>query len=81
MPSALNSGADGIKVDTKGNVWAGVLNEGLVVWNEQGRQLASIELKGTIGALGFGEPGEVFVCGGNRLYKVVLPDDVVGVNP
>lgn len=81
MPDILNSGPDGIKVDTKGNVWSGVLNEGVIVWNAEGEQIASVELKGVIGNIGFGEPGELFVTAGNRLYKIILPDDVVGINP
>ena len=82
MPNALQSGPDGIKVDTMGNVWSGVNAEGVVVWNSEGTLLGSIELSGkgvAIGNIGFGEPGELFVCGGDRLYKILLSKDIVGV--
>lgn len=81
MPNGLESGPDGIKVDTKGNVWSGVVKIGVVVWDSDGKLLGSIDLKGTIGNIGFGEPGELFVLGGDRLYKIILSSDVIGVNP
>ena len=83
MPNGLKSAADGIKVDTKGRVWAGVFQMGVVVWDSEGTLLGSISLDGDkdIGNIGFGEPGELFVLGGNRLFKVILSSDVVGVNP
>ena len=82
MPNAIKSGPDGIKVDTMGNVWSGVNAEGVVVWNSEGTLLGSIDLSGSgvqVGNLGFGEPGELFVCGGDRLYKILLSKDIVGV--
>ena len=82
MPKAIESAADGIKVDTLGNVWggvAGIAGGALVVWNSGGTLLGSIELRGTIGNLGFGKPGELFVLGGDRIYKIKLSKKVIGV--
>ena len=79
MPQGFASAPDGIKVDTQGNVWAGVAGEGLVVWSFEGTLLGSIKLKGTIGNLGFGTPGELFVLGGNRIYKIKVSSKVIGV--
>lgn len=79
MPMALKSAADGIKVDTHGNLWAAVSEIGLVVWNSDGILLGSIELEGTPGDLGFGAPGELFVLCGSRIYKIKVASDVVGV--
>ena len=67
MPPAFASAADGIKVDTQGNVWAAITGDGLLVWNAGGTLLGRIDLGGeNLGDLGFGEPGEVYVMGGDR---------------
>ena len=79
MPKALRSAADGIKVDTKGNVWGGIAGAGLAVWNCDGTLLGSIPLGGITGNIGFGRPGELFVLGGDRIYKFKLSKKVVGV--
>lgn len=78
MPQVLGSAADGIKTDTLGNVWAAVNGEGLVAWNAQGTLLGSVKLDSNVGDFGFGKPGEVFVMGGDKVYKVLLSEEVVG---
>ena len=42
MPQAFASGADGIKTDTYGNVWACVAGEGVSVWDKSGLLLGNI---------------------------------------
>lgn len=78
--STFRSGPDGIKVDTKGNVWSGIAGEGVVIWNPDGTLLGSIPLNTTVGKVGFGEPGELFVMGEMNICKIVSSTDVVGVN-
>ncbi|KAK5739789.1 hypothetical protein LTR17_005075 [Elasticomyces elasticus] len=78
MPQALASAPDGIKVDSHGNVWAAVFGNGVYVWDAEGTLLGAVALPGTVGKLGFGEPGELFVLGGDRIYKLVVSDSVVG---
>ena len=78
MTKALESAADGVKVDTRGNVWAGVPGEGVNVWNAEGTLLGRIKLDGAPGNLGFGEAGELFVMCGSRIYKIMLSPMVIG---
>ena len=78
MPDVPGSGPDGIKVDTRGTVCVGVLGVGVVVWDAEGTLLGSIGLEGEIGMIGFGEPGELFALAGDRLYKILLSESVVG---
>lgn len=82
MPNAAGGGADGIKTDRLGNVWAcvtgGVDGDSVTAWNSEGVLLGSIALNGTVGNLGFGGPGELFVLGGDRLYRIDLDKRVVG---
>ncbi|KAK4959461.1 hypothetical protein LTR10_004266 [Elasticomyces elasticus] len=78
MPQALDSAPDGIKVDSHGNVWAVVFGKGVYVWDAEGTLLGTVALPGTVGNLGFGEPGELFVLGGDRIYKLGVSDSVVG---
>ncbi len=79
MPQDRATAADGIKTDTRGNVWATVVGTGVVVWGSDGTLLGSIKLEGTMGNLVFGEAGQLFVLGGDRIYKIRVSTDVVGV--
>ncbi|KAK0840182.1 hypothetical protein LTR03_010769 [Friedmanniomyces endolithicus] len=78
MPLAYASAADGIKVDSYGNVWAGVTGQGVSVWDKSGMLLGVIHIPGNIGNLGFGRPGELFVLGGDTLLKISVSETVVG---
>jgi hypothetical protein len=51
---------------------------GVLVWNSEGVLLGSIALNGTIGNIGFGDAGVLFVLAGDRLYRIDLSEDVVG---
>ena len=48
------------------------------VWDAGGTLLGSIKLSGAVGDLGFGEPGEVYVMGGDRIFKIVVSPSVMG---
>jgi gluconolactonase len=72
-----NQAPDGIKSDTKGNVYAGC-GDGVNVWSPGGTLLGRILLEGGIGNLGFGEAGELFAMGNQILWKINLDKAVVG---
>ena len=71
---------DGLKTDTLGNVW-GLSTDGLHVWNAGGEFLGKI-LMDTGGAgggnFGFAKNGEIYVAGGNVLYKVEISEKIGG---
>lgn len=63
---------DGLKVDSKGNVWAGT-GAGVVVWDENGTVLGEIAVEGGSANFGFGKSeNEVFVLGEKHLWRVQL---------
>lgn len=63
---------DGIKVDSKGNVWSGT-GSGVVVWNEAGTELGQITVQGGAANFGFGaDESTVFVLGEQLLWRVKL---------
>lgn len=63
---------DGIKVDTKGNVWAGV-GSGVAVWNDAGDLIGEITVSGGASNFGFGATeSTVFVLGEKLLWRVKL---------
>ena len=72
-----NQGPDGIKSDTKGNVYAGC-GDGVNVWSPGGTLLGKILLEGGTGNLGFGEAGELFALGDTVLWKIEMNQAVVG---
>ncbi|KAK3110898.1 hypothetical protein LTR53_014346 [Teratosphaeriaceae sp. CCFEE 6253] len=76
MPQALASGPDGIKTDTYGNLWACVANQGVSVWDRSGMLLGNIAIDTAGGNLGFGEPGELFLLGGDTIYKISVATSV-----
>lgn len=71
--------ADGLKTDTKGNVW-GLSTDGLHVWDPNGNFLGKILLEdeGQGGNFGFGKPGEVYITGTTSLFKLQVAHSVVG---
>jgi gluconolactonase len=63
---------DGIKVDSKGNVWSGT-GSGVAVWNEAGDLIGQITVQGGASNFGFGETEQtVFVLGEKMLWRVRL---------
>lgn len=63
---------DGIKVDSKGNVWAGT-GAGVTVWNSAGTLLGNIAISGGASNFGFGaNESTVFVLGEKLLWKALL---------
>ncbi|TKA70817.1 hypothetical protein B0A55_07432 [Friedmanniomyces simplex] len=78
MPQAYASAADGIKVDSYGNVWAAVAGQGISVWDKRGLLLGGINISVAGGNLGFGRPGEVYLLGGDTIFKVSVSKAVVG---
>lgn len=63
---------DGIKVDSKGNVWSGV-GTGVAVWNDAGDLIGEITISGGAANFGFGATeSTVFVLGENLLWRVKL---------
>ncbi|KAJ4392992.1 hypothetical protein N0V93_002196 [Gnomoniopsis smithogilvyi] len=63
---------DGIKVDSKGNVWSGT-GSGVVVWNSAGTMLGQIKVSGGAANFGFGATeSTVFVLGEKLLWRAQL---------
>lgn len=63
---------DGIKVDSRGNVWSGT-GAGVVVWNEAGTLLGQITVKNGAANFGFGaDESTIFVLGEKLLWRVKL---------
>ncbi|RKU39846.1 hypothetical protein DL546_000516 [Coniochaeta pulveracea] len=71
--------ADGLKTDTQGNLW-GLSTDGLHVWDASGNFLGKvlIEDEQQGGNFGFGKPGEVYIVGGNVLFKMEVASTVIG---
>ncbi|KIW50757.1 hypothetical protein PV05_09545 [Exophiala xenobiotica] len=77
MPYDLGAN-DGLKTDLAGNVW-GLSATGVFVWNASGDLLGHISVPTEDGGnIGFGRPGELFINGGNVLYRVTMDDSVIG---
>lgn len=62
---------DGIKCDTKGNVYAGC-GDGVGVWNKYGTMLGTIKVDGGVANFCFGEKGMMILCNETRLWLVQL---------
>lgn len=72
---------DGIKCDTKGNVYCGT-GAGVEVWNSAGSLIGKIVVPGGQGVANFcfGVNGEMFLCGEQRLWRVQLNAGEEGVD-
>ncbi|PYI16981.1 calcium-dependent phosphotriesterase [Aspergillus violaceofuscus CBS 115571] len=68
---------DGIKVDQRGNVYAGC-GDGVNVWSAGGVLLGKIRVEGGVANLVFGEAGEMFLMGETRVWVVRLDGGVKG---
>ncbi|KAI0103652.1 hypothetical protein GGR51DRAFT_247804 [Nemania sp. FL0031] len=60
-----------VTCDPVGNVYAACA-DGVEVWNSGGTALGLIQIPGVCSSLCFGHNGELFVCGGQTLWKVQL---------
>ncbi|KIW42402.1 uncharacterized protein PV06_05957 [Exophiala oligosperma] len=77
MPYDLGAN-DGIKTDMAGNLW-GLSLTGVYVWNPSGDLIGHIAVPTDDGGnMGFGRPGELFIHGGNVLYRMLMDESVVG---
>ena len=68
---------DGIKCDMEGNVYAGC-GDGINVWNPGGSLMGKILVDGGVANFCFGEPGEMWAFGEERLWRVGLAERVKG---
>ncbi|ANB15133.1 hypothetical protein AWJ20_2755 [Sugiyamaella lignohabitans] len=59
---------DGIKCDTKGNVYAGCI-DGIHVWNCDGVLIGKILIKGGVANFCFTDPGRMFLFNENKIYE------------
>ncbi|KAI0397785.1 hypothetical protein F5Y17DRAFT_291755 [Xylariaceae sp. FL0594] len=60
-----------------GNVYAACA-DGVEVWNAAGTALGVIDIPGGCSSLCFGRRGELFVCGGQNLWRIQLERNVCG---
>lgn len=74
---ADNGIPDGIKCDTKGNVYSGCGN-GLHVWSPGGTLLGIIRLDGGVANFCFGRAGEVFLMNETKLWRAKISDKTTG---
>lgn len=68
---------DGIKVDTKGNVYSGC-GDGVHVWNSGGTLIGKILVKGGIANFSFGEKGAIYLCNEQTVWKAQLDSSLRG---
>ncbi|KAK3674618.1 hypothetical protein LTR78_005340 [Recurvomyces mirabilis] len=76
MPQAFASAADGIRVDSYGNVWASVAGQGISVWDKSGTLLGDITIDNNGGNLGLADLGELYLLGGDTIFKVSVSTTV-----
>jgi gluconolactonase len=62
---------DGIKCDTRGNVYAGCA-DGIEVWNPSGSLIGTIKVPGGVANFCFGEKGVIYACNETRLLRIQL---------
>ncbi|EAW19974.1 SMP-30/gluconolactonase/LRE family protein [Aspergillus fischeri NRRL 181] len=62
---------DGIKCDTRGNVYAGC-GDGIEVWNPSGVLIGTIKVAGGVANFCFGENGVLYACNETRLLRIHL---------
>lgn len=67
---------DGIKCDTRGNVYSGT-GDGISVWNSSGILIGKILIKGGVANFCFGENGVLYLCNEDKLWKVHLKGEGV----
>lgn len=68
---------DGIKTDTKGNVYSGC-GDGVQVWNAGGVLIGKISTGDWVANFCFGVEGEMFICNETKVWRVQLGRKVKG---
>lgn len=68
---------DGIKCDTRGNVYSGCL-DGIHVWSAGGVALGKIRIPGGVANFCFCSNGEIVAMNETKLWRVRLDRSVVG---
>ncbi|CAG8887297.1 unnamed protein product [Penicillium egyptiacum] len=68
---------DGIKCDTRGNVYAGC-TDGIEVWDPSGVFIGTIKIPGGVSNFCFGEKGAMYACNENKLLKIHFDGEVKG---
>ena len=68
---------DGIKCDTKGNVYSGC-RDGIEVWDESGVPLGVIKIQGGVANFCFGDKGVLYACNETKLWKININESVEG---
>lgn len=69
---------DGVRCDGEGNVWAGC-GDGVNVWDRGGRLIGKVLVEGGVKGVCWGRDGEMWLSGGERLWRVQLGEGVGGV--
>lgn len=67
---------DGIKCDTRGNVYSGC-RDGIEVWNPYGVLIGTIGIPGGCANFCFGEKGAIYACNETRFLKIQLHGEEV----
>lgn len=68
---------DGIKCDTRGNVYSGC-GDGINIWNPGGTLIGKILIEGGVANFCFGERGTLYICNETRLWKARLGEHIRG---
>lgn len=68
---------DGIKCDTKGNVYSGC-GDGVNVWSPGGVLLGKILISGGVANFCFGRNGELFMLNEHKIWRAQLASGVKG---
>lgn len=68
---------DGIKSDTKGNIYSGC-GDGVNVWSPGGKLIGKIYIPGGAANFCFGKEGEVFILNEHYMWRVQLNTEVRG---
>lgn len=68
---------DGIKCDTKGNVYSGC-GDGVSVWSPGGVLLGKVIIPGGVANFCFGRGGQLFALNEHRLWRVQLNPSLKG---
>ncbi|RDA91861.1 hypothetical protein CP533_3686 [Ophiocordyceps camponoti-saundersi (nom. inval.)] len=74
---ADNGIPDGIKCDTKGNVYSGC-GDGVHVWSPGGQLLGKVLIEGGAANFCFGNAGEMFILNEKKLYLAKLSPQIKG---
>lgn len=74
---AANGIPDGIKCDTKGNVYSGC-GDGVNVWSPGGVLLGNIKVDGGVANFCFGDAGDLYLLNETKLWRARISSDITG---